>query len=101
MLGIGAVSGHHEHRSPSTRVATEARGWRSTLRRSIARLAPQPGQNTSSQGVPAISAARSRVGVAVAARRRLTETGDAASGCQIGAVAVAAQILLVIAEGKP
>jgi hypothetical protein len=58
ILGIGADSGHHEHRSPRTRVATEARGWRSTFRRSIARLVPQPGQNTSSQGVPAISAAR-------------------------------------------
>jgi hypothetical protein len=44
--------------SPRTRVATEARGWRSTFRRSIARLVPQPGQNTSSHGVPAISAAR-------------------------------------------
>jgi hypothetical protein len=53
ILGIGADSGHHEHRSPSTRVATDARGWRSTLRRSIARLVPQPGQNTSSHGVPA------------------------------------------------
>ena len=50
ILGIGAVSGHHEHRSPSTNVATDARGWRSTLRRSIARLVPQPGQNTSSHG---------------------------------------------------
>jgi hypothetical protein len=39
-------------------VATEASGWRSTFRRSIARLVPQPGQNTSSHGVPAISAAR-------------------------------------------
>jgi hypothetical protein len=58
ILGIGADSGHHEHRSPSTRVATDARGWRSTFRRSIARLVPQPGQNTSSHGVPAISAAR-------------------------------------------
>jgi hypothetical protein len=27
-----ADSGHHEHRSPSTRVATDARGWRSTFR---------------------------------------------------------------------
>jgi len=58
ILGIGADSGHHEHRSPSTSVATDARGWRSTLRRSTARLVPQPGQNTSSHGVPAISAAR-------------------------------------------
>jgi hypothetical protein len=29
ILGIGADSGHHEQRSPSTRVATQARGWRS------------------------------------------------------------------------
>jgi hypothetical protein len=42
----------------TTRVATEARGWRSTIRRSIARLVTQPGQNMSSHGVPAISAAR-------------------------------------------
>jgi len=55
---MGADSGHHEHRSPSTRAATDARGWRPTFRRSIARLVPQPGQNTSSHGVPAISAAR-------------------------------------------
>jgi hypothetical protein len=26
ILGIGADSGHQEHRSPSTKVATEARG---------------------------------------------------------------------------
>jgi hypothetical protein len=26
ILGIGADSGHHEHRSPKTRVATDARG---------------------------------------------------------------------------
>jgi hypothetical protein len=58
ILGIGAASGHHEHRSPRTRVATDARGWRSTFRRSIARLVPQPEQNTSRHGVPAISAAR-------------------------------------------
>jgi hypothetical protein len=58
ILGIGADSGHHEQRSPSTSVATDARGWRSTFRRSIARLLPQPGQNTSSHGVPAIRAAR-------------------------------------------
>jgi hypothetical protein len=41
---MGADSGHHEHRSPSTRVATEARGWRSTFRRSVARLVP-PGDH--------------------------------------------------------
>jgi hypothetical protein len=52
ILGMGADSGRHEHRSPSTRVATKAGGWRSTFRRSIARLVPQPGQNTSSHGVP-------------------------------------------------
>jgi hypothetical protein len=28
-IAIGAVSGHHEHRSPRTRVATDARGRRS------------------------------------------------------------------------
>jgi hypothetical protein len=39
-------------------VPTEANGWRSIVRRSIARLVPQPGQKTSSQGAPAISAWR-------------------------------------------
>jgi hypothetical protein len=58
ILGIGANSGHQEHPSPRTRVATDARGWRSTFRGSIARLVPQPGQNTSSQGVLATRAAR-------------------------------------------
>jgi hypothetical protein len=57
-FGIGAEPGHQEHRSPSTSVPTEASGCRSTVRRSIARLVPQPGQKTSSQGVPASSAAR-------------------------------------------
>jgi Tripartite tricarboxylate transporter family receptor len=41
IFGIGAELGHHEHRKPSTRVPTEASGWRSTVRRSIARLVPQ------------------------------------------------------------
>jgi hypothetical protein len=36
----------------------EPSGCRSTIRRSIARLVPQPGQKASSQGAPAISAAR-------------------------------------------
>jgi hypothetical protein len=57
-FGIGADPGHHEHRSPSTIVPNEASGWRSTVRRSMARLVPQPGQKTSSHGVPASSAAR-------------------------------------------
>jgi hypothetical protein len=57
-FGIGADLGHHEHLSPSTSAPTEASGWRSSVRRSIARLVPQPGQETSSQGVPASSAAR-------------------------------------------
>jgi hypothetical protein len=39
----GTNSGHHEHRRPNTRVATEARGRQSTFRRSIARLVPQSG----------------------------------------------------------
>jgi hypothetical protein len=56
-FGIGADPGHHEHRRPSTNVPTEASGWRSTVRKSIARLVPQSGQKTSSHGVPAISAA--------------------------------------------
>jgi hypothetical protein len=34
----------------SSKVPTEANGWRSTVRRSIARLVPQPGQKTSSHG---------------------------------------------------
>jgi hypothetical protein len=38
-------------------VPTEASGWRSTVRRSMARLVTQPGQKTSSHGVPATSAA--------------------------------------------
>jgi hypothetical protein len=53
----GADPGHQEQRSPSTKVPTEANGWRSMVLRSIARLVPQPGQKTSSQGVPASSAA--------------------------------------------
>jgi hypothetical protein len=57
-FGIGADSGHQEHRRPSTIVPTEASGWRSTVRRSIARLVPQPGQKISSHGVPATRAAR-------------------------------------------
>ena len=57
-LGIGAEPGHQEHRRPSTSVPTEASGWRSTVRRSMALVVPQPGQNTSSHGMPAISAAR-------------------------------------------
>jgi hypothetical protein len=56
-LGIGADPGHLEHHNPSTRVPTEASGWRSMVRRSIARLVLQPGQKTSSQTVPASSAA--------------------------------------------
>jgi hypothetical protein len=60
ILGIGADSGHQEHRSPSMSVATEARGWRSTFRRSTARLVQQPGQNRSSHGLSAISAAPDR-----------------------------------------
>jgi hypothetical protein len=56
-FGIGADPGHHEHRRPSTNVPTEASGWRSTVRKSTARLVPQSGQKTSSHGVPAISAA--------------------------------------------
>jgi hypothetical protein len=58
---MGAEPGHQEHRRPSTSVPTEASGWRSTVRRSIARLVPQPGQKTSSQGVPATSAAPQHV----------------------------------------
>jgi hypothetical protein len=57
-FGIGADPGHQEHRRPSTNVPTEASGWRSTVRRSIARLVPHPGRKTSSHGVPATSAAR-------------------------------------------
>jgi hypothetical protein len=43
-FGIGAMPGHQEHRRPSTSVPTDARGWRSTARRSIARLVPRPGR---------------------------------------------------------
>src|SRR5712671_1542482 len=35
--GIGALPGHQEHRKPSTRLPTEASGWRSKVRISIAR----------------------------------------------------------------
>jgi hypothetical protein len=41
-FGIGADPGHHEHRRPSTNVPTEASGWRSTVRKSIARLGAAP-----------------------------------------------------------
>src|SRR5271170_4953415 len=54
ILGIGAEPGHHEQRRPRTRVPTEASGCRSTAWRSMARLVPQPGQCTSSHGMPAI-----------------------------------------------
>jgi hypothetical protein len=37
----------------SSKVPTEANGWRSTARRSIARLVPQPGREASSHGPPA------------------------------------------------
>jgi hypothetical protein len=98
-FGIGAASGHHEHRSPSTRVATEARGWRSTFRRSIARPVPQPGQNTSSQGVPAISAARivgdhsmSRLAASCSFQRPMTAWASARAAasatCRLAAVAM-------------
>jgi hypothetical protein len=42
--GIGALPGHQEHRKPSKRLPTEASGWRSKVRISIARLVRQPGQ---------------------------------------------------------
>jgi hypothetical protein len=58
ITGIGAEPGHHEHRSPSTRLPTLASGWRSIVRMSIARLDRQPGQCTSSHGMPAITAQR-------------------------------------------
>jgi hypothetical protein len=61
---MGAEPGHHEHRRPSTSVPTAASGWRSRVRRSIARLVPQPGQKTSSHGVPVSSAERSVGGAA-------------------------------------
>jgi hypothetical protein len=40
-FGIGADPGHQEHRKPRISVPTEASGWRSTVRRSIARLVRQ------------------------------------------------------------
>jgi hypothetical protein len=57
IFGIGAEPGHQPHRKPSTRVPTEASGWRSTVRRSIARLVPQPGLWTSRHGRPATAKA--------------------------------------------
>jgi hypothetical protein len=57
------------------------------LRKSIARLVPQPGQNTSSHGVPAISAARmvgdhsmSRLAASCSFQRRMTAWASAARG---------------------
>jgi len=47
-FGIGAEPGHQEHRRPSIRLPIDASGWRSMVL-----LVPQPGQNTSSEGVPA------------------------------------------------
>jgi hypothetical protein len=44
IFGIGADPGHHEQRKPSTSVPTEASGWRSTFRRSSARLTEQTRQ---------------------------------------------------------
>jgi hypothetical protein len=38
IFGIGAEPGHHEHLSPSTRLPTDASGWRSMVRISIARI---------------------------------------------------------------
>jgi hypothetical protein len=59
----------------------------STFRRSIARLVPQPAQNTSSQGVPAISAARivgehsmSRLAASCSFRRSMTAFASARAG---------------------
>jgi hypothetical protein len=40
-FGIGADPGHQEQRRSSTKVPTEASGWRSMVRRSIARLVPR------------------------------------------------------------
>jgi hypothetical protein len=56
--GICAVPGHHEQRKPSTRLPTDASGWRSSARMSIARFVRQPGQYTSSHGVLATMAHR-------------------------------------------
>ncbi len=58
MTGIGAEPGHQEHLRPSTRLRTEASGWRSMVRISIAWLVLHPRTNASSQGAPAITAAR-------------------------------------------
>jgi hypothetical protein len=55
--GIGAEPWHNEHRRFSTRLPTDASGWRSSTRMSIARLVLQPGQKTSSHGAPARTAA--------------------------------------------
>jgi hypothetical protein len=58
IIGIGAETGHHEHRSSSTKLPTDASGWRSIVRISIAPLIWQPGQYTSSHGMPATIAPR-------------------------------------------
>jgi hypothetical protein len=44
IFGMGADPAHHEHRSPSTRLPTDAMGWRSMARISSARLVLHPGQ---------------------------------------------------------
>jgi hypothetical protein len=44
--GIGADPWHQEHRSPSTRLSTDAPGWRSIIPTSIARLVLHPRRNT-------------------------------------------------------
>jgi hypothetical protein len=70
-FGIGAGPGHQEHRRPGTSVPTAASDNRRSEDRSRRwPLVPQPGQNTSSHGVPASSAARI-VGDQSAGRRPL------------------------------
>jgi hypothetical protein len=98
-LGMGANPGHHEHRRPSTRVPTEARGWRSRVRRSIARLVPHPGQKTSSQGVPASNAARivgdqSMSRPVANLRFQLSTTASASACAALSALNFAAPVLM-------
>jgi hypothetical protein len=88
ITGIGAESGHHVHRSPSTRLPTLASGWRSIVRMSIARLDRQPGQCTSSHGMPAITAQRivgdhspTRPAASAAFHRSTTRTASSRETC--------------------
>jgi hypothetical protein len=66
-FGIGADPGHREHRRPSTNVPTDASGWRSMVRRSIARSYRRDGEWHREQIAKRPSLARSLDGLDAAA----------------------------------